>query len=61
MWKNSSSVLRLALEELDVVEQQHVDVAKARLEVLGAPRPSAVEERVRERLAGRAADGEPGL
>ena len=30
--------LGLALEELDVVEQQHVDVAKARLEGVGATR-----------------------
>ena len=30
--------LRLALEELDVVDQQHVDVAEARLEAVGAAR-----------------------
>ena len=53
--------LGLALEELDVVEQQHVDVAEARLEVLGVAVAERVEELVREGLAGRAAHGEPGL
>ena len=59
VWKNSSSV-RLALEELDVVHQQHVDVAEARLEVLRAPAASA-SELVRERLAGGEAHGQLGV
>ena len=53
--------LGLSLQELDVVEQQHVDVAKARLEGVGAPGAERVEEVVGERLAGRAADGQAGL
>ena len=38
VWKNSSSVCALALEELDVVDEQHVDLAVAALEALGAAR-----------------------
>ncbi len=33
VWKNSSCKLLLALHELDVVDQQHVDVAIAALEL----------------------------
>ncbi len=45
---------RLALEELDVVEQEDVDVAETGLECLGAPRRERGEEGVRELLPGRA-------
>ncbi len=48
----------LALEELDVVEEQDVDVAEARLEALGLAAAEGAEELVREGLAGRAADGQ---
>ena len=51
---------RLALEELDVVDQQHVDVAEAGLEVSMLPPLSSAEELVRERLAGRVAHGQAG-
>ncbi len=51
--------LRLALEELDVVDEQHVDVAEARLEVVGVAVRERAQELVRERLAGGAADGQP--
>ncbi len=60
VWKNSSSVLVLRCEELDVVEQQHVDVAEAGLEGVGAPTAERVEEVVGEGLAGGAADGQAG-
>ena len=53
--------LRLALEELDVVDQQHVDVAEAGLEVLGVAVAERAEELVRERLAGREANREAGV
>ena len=53
--------LRLALEELDVVDEQHVDVAEARLEAVGLPVRERAEELVGEGLAGGAADGEPGV
>ena len=53
--------LGLALEELDVVEQQHVDVAEAELEGVGVAGAERGEELVREGLAGRAADGQPGV
>ena len=49
--------LGLALEELDVVEEQHVDVAEAGLEAVGVPAAERAEELVGEGLAGRAADG----
>ena len=52
--------VRLALEELDVVDQQDVEVAVAVLEGLGALRPQRVDELVGERLGGRVADAEPG-
>ncbi len=51
----------LALEELDVVDEQHVDVAEARLEAVGAARPRAREELVGEGLTGRAAHRQPRL
>ena len=38
----------LALQELDVVDEQHVDVAEARLEGVGAPTGEGVQELVRE-------------
>ena len=41
----------LALQELDVVEQQHVDVAEAGLEALGLAGGERGQELVRERLA----------
>ena len=46
---------RLALEELDVVDQQHVDVAEARLEVVEAAAASAARNCVGELLGGRVA------
>ena len=48
----------LALEELDVVDEQHVDVAEAGLEGLRATATERAEELVREGLTGRAADAE---
>ncbi len=48
--------LRLALEELDVVDEQDVDVAKAELERVDAAAGEGGEELVGEGLAGRAAD-----
>ena len=48
----------LALEELDVVDEQHVDVAEAALKHLGAAFAERAEELVREGLAGRRADGQ---
>ena len=50
----------LALEELDVVDQQHVEVAVAGLEGLGAGRAQGGDELVGERLGGRVADAEAG-
>ena len=50
----------LALEELDVVDEQHVDVAEARLEGLGVAAAERAEELVGEGLAGRAAHGQAG-
>ena len=51
--------LRLALEELDVVDEQDVGAAEARLEVLGALRLDRGDELVREALGGRVADAQP--
>src|ERR1019366_5730537 len=51
--------LCLSLEELNVVQEQDVDVAKARLEGVGLPTAEGVEELVGERLAGRASNAEP--
>ena len=50
--------LGLALEELDVVEEQDVDVAEAGLEAVGVTVAERVEELVGEGLAGGAADGQ---
>ena len=50
----------LALEELDVVDQQHVDVAVGGLEGLGAGAAQGRDELVGERLGGRVADAEAG-
>ena len=52
--------LGLALEELDVVEEQHVDVAEAGLEGVGVAAAERAEELVGEGLAGGAADRQPG-
>ena len=60
MWKNSSSVLVLRSQELDVVEQQHVDVAEAGLEALGVAGGERRQELVGERLAGGGADAQVG-
>ncbi len=49
---------RLALEELHVVQQQHVDVAEARLEPPCATAAERVQEFVREGLARGAAHGQ---
>src|SRR4029077_15852652 len=51
--------LGLALEELHVVQEQHVDVTKARLEALGLPTAESAEKLVCEGLSGGAAHGEP--
>src|SRR5262249_31899534 len=51
--------LGLPLEELDIVKQQHVDVAEADLEPLRAASAEGVQELVRERLAGGAAHAQP--
>ena len=48
----------LALEELDVVDQQHVEVAVAALELLGAGAAQRGDELVGEALGGRVADVE---
>ena len=53
--------LRLAGEELDVVDQQHVDVAVEVLEALERLTVERRDEAVRERLDGRVADGRCGL
>ena len=53
--------LGLALEELDVVDEQDVDVAEAGLEGVGVAAAERAEELVGEGLAGRAADREPGI
>src|SRR5438270_1575442 len=44
---------RLALDEVDVVQQQHVDVAEAGLEAVGVARAERADELVREGLAAR--------
>ncbi len=49
----------LALEELDVVDEQDVGVAKARLEVLGALRLDGGHECVREALGRRGTHAQP--
>ena len=51
--------LRLALEELDVVDEQHVDLAKAGLEASASSAGERAEELVREVLAGGAAHDQP--
>src|SRR5258708_6189534 len=51
----------LALEELDVVEEQHVDVAESALEGLGAALAEGCQELVGERLTGRDADRQCGV
>ena len=51
--------LRLALEELDVVDEQDVGVAEARLEALDVARLQRRDELVREALGGRGADAQP--
>ena len=56
MWKNSSSVLRLAGEELDVVDQEHVGVAVGLLEAVERSCPERPDEVVGERLDGRVAN-----
>src|ERR1700683_4209453 len=53
--------LGLALEELDVVDEQDVDVAKAGLEGFGVAAGKRGEELVGEGLAGGAADGQSGV
>ncbi len=50
----------LALEELDVVDEQDVDVAVAGLEGLAARGLQRGDELVGERLGGRVADAEAG-
>ena len=50
----------LVLEELNVVEQEHVDVAKVRLEGLGLSARERSEKLVGERLSGRAPHREAG-
>src|ERR1039457_7675087 len=52
--------LGLALEELDVVEEQDIDMAEARLEVIGLPVAERAEELVREGLTRRATNTETG-
>ena len=59
VWKNSSSVLALRREELDVVDEQHVGVAVAALEALHVLAVQRGEELVGERLDRRVADGQP--
>ena len=52
MWKNSSWSLRLALDELDVVDEQHVDLAVAALEAVVGALAHGVDELVEEGLGG---------
>ena len=52
--------LGLALQELDVVDEQHVDAAVGGLERLEAAALERADEVVGERLDGRVADGQPG-
>jgi len=52
---------RLALEELDVVDQQHVARAVARLEVIDAAGLQRVDEVVREALDRRVANARGGV
>ena len=51
--------LRLALEELDVVDEQDADVAVGALEGVDAVVVQGADEVVRERLDGRVAHGQP--
>ena len=51
---------RLALEELDVVDEEHVDIAVAGLEALAAGGAQGGDELVGEGLGGRVADAESG-
>ena len=51
--------LRLALEELDVVDEQHVDAAVGGLERVDAVVMERADEVVGERLDRRVADGQP--
>ena len=51
--------LGLALEELDVVDEQQVDAAVGGLERVDAVVVQRADEVVRERLDGRVADGQP--
>ena len=50
---------RLALQELDVVDEQDVDAAICRLERLERPVVQRADELVGERLGGRVEDGRP--
>ena len=58
VWKNSCSVLALLCEELDVVDEQHVDAAVGGLEGLDAAAVERADEVVGERLGGRVAGGQ---
>ncbi len=60
VWKNSSWILLLVLEELDVVDQEHVVGSVALLEALDAFVAQRVDEVVHEGLGGHVADGELG-
>ena len=57
MWKNSSWVRSLPGEELDVVDEQHVDVAELVAEAGHLVVAQRVDHVVRELLAGDVADG----
>jgi hypothetical protein len=52
VWKNSSWVLHLALQELDVIHEQHVDVAVSLLEVVHLSGAQGGDEVVGELLGG---------
>ena len=56
VWKNSSLQTFLAFHELDVVDEQHVDVAIATLEVGDGVGADAVDVFVEERLGADVAD-----
>ncbi len=58
VWTNSSSVLLLALEELDVVDEKRVEAAVALLEALGAVGAKGGDELAGESLRGRVVDGQ---